>query len=325
MSSKNDVSHIMQLSAAEKQAIAEMEAEERGETVETPAPEADAETDAAPEAKQDTTEPEAKVDAAPEPEAVTTDAPAADAPTPESVAPEPAADDIDDDEPVYLPVTDVAPLKESLTKAEADLEAIAAQLDAGDISASEAFRESNKINRQIAELQSNIHASEQAVKANQAASERYFDRSVSRFMAEPDNKALYVKDSPAWKAMDAALKTISAIPDNQSKSVPWMLREADRIARAMVNAPRKGVASPAAASASAAPAPAPKQEAKPKPTADRKQTVPVPRTLSTMPSADQEQVTSEFDYIDKMTNGTERERAIAKLTVEQRERYLSFA
>ena len=98
---------------------------------------------------------------------------------------------MDDDEPVYLPVTDVAPLKESLTKAEADLEAIAAKLDAGDISASEAFRESNKLNAQIAELRADIKGSEQAVKANQAAAERYVDRSLKRFMTDDDNKKLY--------------------------------------------------------------------------------------------------------------------------------------
>ena len=50
---------------------------------------------------------------------------------------------------------------------------------------------SNKLNAQIAELQADIKGSEQAVKANQAAAERYVDRSLKRFMTDDDNKKLY--------------------------------------------------------------------------------------------------------------------------------------
>ena len=115
--------------------------------------------------------------------------------------------------------------------------------------------------------------------------------------------------------MDAALKTVSAMPENATKSYAWMLREADRIARAMVNAPRKSAEAPAAQ----APAPTP---AKPKPTADRTKTTPVPVTLASLPAAGQESVESEFAYIDNLS-GVEREKAIAKLKPEEYERYLA--
>lgn len=309
------------MSAAERAAMAELN--------EMDAPPAEDAPEAPPPAEEKT---EPATDKADKPEETPTSDKPAEAPAPEPAAPpvvetpaapeapalavDPVAEDVDDDEPVYLPVTDVAPLKESLTKAEADLEEIAAKLDAGDISASEAFRESNKLNAQIAELRADIKGSEQAVKANQAAAERYVDRSLKRFMTDDDNKKLYQKDSPAWKAMDAALKTVSAMPENSTKSYAWMLREADRIARAMVNAPRKSAEAPAAQ----APAPTP---AKPKPTADRTKTTPVPVTLASLPAAGQESVESEFAYIDNLS-GVEREKAIAKLKPEEYERYLSL-
>lgn len=308
------------MSAAERAAMAELN--------EMDAPAAEDAPEALPPAEE---KPEPATDKADKPEETPNADKPAEAPATEPAAPpvaeapaapeapalavDPVAEDVDDDEPVYLPVTDVAPLKESLTKAEADLEAIAAKLEAGDISASEAFRESNKLNAQIAELRADIKGSEQAVKANQAAAERYVDRSLKRFMTDDDNKKLYQKDSPAWKAMDAALKTVSAMPENATKSYAWMLREADRIARAMVNAPRK----PAEAPAAQAPAPAP---AKPKPTADRTKTTPVPVTLASLPAAGQESIESEFAYIDNLS-GVEREKAIAKLKPEEYERYLA--
>ena len=100
----------------------------------------------------------------------------------------------------------------------------------------------------------------------------------------------------------------------RDKSYAWMLREADRIARAMVNAPRKSAKRPQHRRQ--------RRPLLPKPTADRTKTTPVPVTLASLPNRRAKSVESEFAYIDNLS-GVEREKAIAKLKPEDYERYLA--
>lgn len=248
---------------------------------------------------------------APQPEP----APAAAAPV-EPVAPasqpEPTAE-TDDDEPVYMTVADVEPLRAELKATEDAIEAIAVKLESGDIDAPTAFREQSKLQSKLGTLSADIRSAESARETNEALASRYAGKTLDRFMAAPDNASLYVKGSAAWNAMDAAMRTLSAMPEHNGKSYSWLVREADRVARALVDAPRS------------APTPAaPAVAAKPQPSADRTKTTPVPVTLSSLPSAAQESIESEYTYIDNL-QGVEREKAIAKLTPDQYERYLSFA
>jgi len=327
------------LSADERAAMAELDAFGSGEAAPAPAPAP--EPAPAPAPADPPAAPPAPAPAAAKPPADAPPAPAAEAPpappappapasepapAPPAEAPAPVAEasaaDTDDDEPIYLPVADVAPLKTELTKAEEQLEQIAVKVDAGDMTQADAIRESGKVNAQIARLNADIRAAETAEQTNADISSKFVDKTLSRFMADPDNKVLYVKDSPAWHAMDTALKTVGASPANQGKSYAWVVREADRVARAMVNQPRKAAGAPVAA---APPAPAaPAAPAAAKPTADRHSTTPVPTTLGSLPAAAPEQVTGEFGYLDALT-GVEHEKALAKLTPDQMARYLSFA
>lgn len=266
-----------------------------------------------PKADEPKAEPVAEVKA--EPEAKAEPAPAVAAPV-EPVAtapqPEPTAE-TDDDEPVYMTVADVEPLRAELKATEDAIEAIAVKLESGDIDAPTAFREQSKLQSKLGTLSADIRSAESARETNEALASRYAGKTLDRFMAAPDNASLYVKGSAAWNAMDAAMRTLSAMPEHNGKSYSWLVREADRVARALVDAPRS------------APAPAaPAVAAKPQPSTDRTKTTPVPVTLSSLPSAAQESIESEYTYIDNL-QGVEREKAIAKLTPDQYERYLSFA
>ena len=175
----------------------------------------------------------------------------------QALAVDPVAEDVDDDRPVYLPVTDVAPLKESLTKAEADLRRsrpnwIPATFRRLRLSAS---RTSSMRRSPNCGLTSK--GSEQAVKANQAAAERYVDRSRSAHDGRRQQSC--TKGFPGMEGDGRRAEDGQRNAGERDQSYAWMLREADRIARAMVNAPRKSAEAPAAQ----APAPTPPNRSRP--------------------------------------------------------------
>lgn len=264
----------------------------------------------------DTPEPEAK------PEPTQTIAPAFPVPAPEVKAPEPAAvaepapeavageiDPVfDDDAPMHIPIGDIDKLKAEKATVAEKLEAVALQAEGGDISAADALRQSSALTAQLGELAAAIRSEERAVEQNAAAMTNFYQRSIDKFMAQKENGDYYVKDTPQYAALDTALKIIGQSPENQSKSLAWVIRESDRVARAMTQ--------------SAAPA-QPAAPTKP-PAPDRRQTVPIPTTIAAIPPSSEESIGSEFSYIDNLT-GVAREQALAKLTHDQMSRYAAFA
>lgn len=300
------MSDSINFTKAELEAIAEMEAEERGDA---PAPAA--EPAAAPVAEAAPTPP-APTPVAETPVAAPAEAPAApaaDAPT--------ASPLDDDDEPALYKVQDIKALNDSLEAAKLELASIEAKAEAGEINQLEAMRASNKITLKMGELSSDIKTAQSLTEQNEQNAAAHSGRTMDRFLKHPDNVGLYKPGSVAWVAMDAKLRTLAKDEANSGKNFTWFLREADRLTREDLKALGVTFGKPAAAPSVTPAAPA-------APAIDRKQTVPVPTTLSTMPAAAHETMEGEFAVIDNLS-GIAREQAIARLTPEQYARYLSFA
>lgn len=158
-------------------------------------------------------------------------------------------------------------------------------------------------------VQQEMGLREQKIKAdisaeqNEQSSKARWEWDQERFF-EADANAIY-KDKYLLAAFDAAVRDLGGDEANASRKGDWFLKEADKLVRARFNAP--------------APA-TPKHDGR-KPDLSM-----VPKTLAHLPAADIPQTgdVGEFDHIDRL-NGLEYEKAVARLSEAERERFRSAA
>ncbi len=144
-----------------------------------------------------------------------------------------------------------------------------------------------------------------------------YTRQVNQFKAQAKAEGLDY-DAPEnqkySRAMDGLVRHLAVDPENNDKSGDWFLKEAHRIVKLQYNLPT------AAVKPAEAPKPAPAKVVKPRiPDLSK-----IPPTLGKAPAAAQESEgdSGEFAHLEKL-QGLALERALARMTPEQEERYLT--
>lgn len=200
-------------------------------------------------------------------------------------------------------------IKRKIEAAQDDLEK---KYREGEIDFDEYRAQDRKFNAQLqhirdAELQARIYADQQAQTAQQE-----WLWNVKQFMkqAKKSDGIDYESDTKLHKDLDLMVKALASDPDNAEKGADWFLDEAHKRVLAL-----RGIAPKRPAAAADA-----KIEAN---TARKPPTAAIPKSIGDIPGGGDDSDTGggEFAAIDKLT-GDAYERALAKMTPEQRNRYL---
>ncbi len=230
------------------------------------------------------------------------EAPQAPEPTPEPVI-EPVPENTGID---YANVLLAATTKQA--ELEAQLKELAEKFDDGELEDTEYNIEVRKVERAIARVEAKMELAEEQIEAQNAAAEANQAKLIAQwekeqvdFFAKAENK-VFAEDDALFNSLDAHVKKILA-----AGNVP--------IADVLSTAKHNLLTSIAKVTGQKLPD-APKPNAKAK-----APQVELPPTLGNIPSAIPNADGDEFGYIDKLS-GRKYEDAVAKLTTEQRERYL---
>ncbi len=230
------------------------------------------------------------------------EAPQAPEPTPEPVI-EPVPENTGID---YANVLLAATTKQA--ELEARLKELAEKFDDGELEDAEYNIEVRKVERAIARVEAKMELAEEQIEAQNAAAEANQAKLIAQwekeqvdFFAKAENK-VFAEDDALFNSLDAHVKKILA-----AGNVP--------IADVLSTAKHNLLTSIAKVTGQKLPD-APKPNAKAK-----APQVELPPTLGNIPSAIPNADGDEFGYIDKLS-GRKYEDAVAKLTTEQRERYL---
>ena len=226
------------------------------------------------------------------------EAPQAPEPTPEPV---PENTGID-----YADVLLAATTKQA--ELESQLKDLATRFDDGELEDTEYNIEVRKVERAIARVEAKMELAEEQIEAQNAAAEAnqaklmaQWEKEQIDFFAKAENK-VFAEDDALFNSLDAHVKKILA-----AGNVP--------IADVLSTAKHNLLTSIAKVTGQKLPD-APKPNTKTK-----APQVELPPTLGNIPSAIPNADGDEFGYIDKLS-GRKYEDAVAKLTTEQRERYL---
>ncbi len=232
-------------------------------------------------------------------------------------AAEPAAEEVaDEDEPapfkpqfrVDLP-PDLDDQIAALASQESDL---AQQMKDGDIELAEFLAQQKEISKQVAKLESKREQAAIFEEMNRQTAEQEWSNAVTTFIlkAKKSEGVDYRGDADLGSDFDNFVKVLASKPENANKDFNFFLTEAHKRVKAL-----HGIAGKAE----------PKAETKADP---KKRTPPVeglPKTLAQVPGGDGPgDVDGEFADLDKM-DGMDYELALAKMSKEQRERYLQAA
>lgn len=186
-------------------------------------------------------------------------------------------------------------LRRKLNEGDIDMDAYESAKDA--IVAQEMSLREQKIKADIA-----------AEQADQSSKARWLWDQEQFFAAEAN--AIY-QDKYLLAAFDAAVRDLGADDANANQKGAWFLKEADKMVRSRFNIGKQEVTQQ----------PAPKQQEVRKPDLSV-----VPKTLAHLPAADIPQTgdVDEFAHIDRLT-GLELEKAVARMSEAERERYRAAA
>lgn len=250
------------------------------------------EDDDAPEDEPETDEPEV------EPEADEAPAPVVE-PEPEpEVEPEPEPTEPPEFRPEWKPAP-VEGFEAKMAELDAQKKALRDQYRDGDLDLDAYEDQRDKVESQILEMREAKLKTDIAEEQSQQALSQRWNWEIERFLESKDN-ALFRADAPNSRNadLDMAVRMLGNDPKHSDKPMRWFLEEAAR----WVNA-RYGDA--------------------PKPAAPTgKRGAPIPPSIASLPAADLNDVDGdEFANIDKLS-GMEIERAIAKMSEADRERYL---
>lgn len=192
-------------------------------------------------------------------------------------------------------------------------EAAVADLDAkfreGEIDLEEYNRERDKIREEIT---THKVAAKISVEMGSQTALAKWQANVDAFLAQEAN-AMYSQDKIKYIALNETVKSLARDPKNSNKSEVWLLKEADRLVRASLGS-------------AAAPKPLSPKDAAMR---ARLPSGGLPPNLGDIPNAAPESDDAgEFAGIDALLDGTpdgqqRYERALAKMSREQQERYLA--
>jgi len=197
----------------------------------------------------------------------------------------------------------------ALTAQETDL---AKQMKDGDIELAEFLEKQKDISKQVAKLESKRDQAETFEEMNRQTAEQEWAWNIAKFkrQAKKADGIDYDADPDKFADFDGFVKAIASKKENADKDFQFFLTEAHKRVKAL-----HGIAGKAD--------PAPGDKPKP-----GKRTPPLeglPKTLAQVPGGEGPgDVDGEFADLDKL-DGMEYELALAKLSKEQRERYLQAA
>lgn len=216
--------------------------------------------------------------------------------------PEPAAERDEEFIPQYT-VNPVADFQEKMAALAGEKTALRAKLNGGDMSLDEYEAQKDAIVDQERELREQKLKADIAIERNEQTAKARWDWEQERFFDAKEN-AIYA-DKILNAALNTAVMDLANAPENADKKGSWILQEADKLVRARF-APAKVETPP---------------DAKPKDSRKPDLSV-VPKTLAHLPAADIPQTgdVDEFAHIDRLS-GLELEKAVAKLSESERERY----
>lgn len=134
--------------------------------------------------------------------------------------------------------------------------------------------------------------------------QREWAKTVNNYLDESAKSGLdFRKDDAKRQELDLYVKTLAANPANADKPGEWFLQTAGLMVRAQYGLP--------------APKASANSKNSRKPPIDQ-----IPQTLANVPGGDDaSETSSQFDHLDKL-DGLDLERALAKLSPEQRDQYL---
>ncbi len=201
----------------------------------------------------------------------------------------------DDDAPQFIHRYEAPPVDGY----EAKLQSLDEKFEAGEI----ALREYNAQRDELraAQLKAEIAAESAAQEAEQR-----WKWEIDRFMDDHDQ---YKKDPILHAALDAAVKNLAADEANTDKTGRWFLREAHKEVSKRFGGEEQGD-KPAEKTA--------EKQSQPRGKPDLKA---VPRTLGQVPAAESNDTGGEFASLDRL-DGADFEKAFARMTPDQQERYL---
>lgn len=199
-----------------------------------------------------------------------------------------------------------ADAKEQLTALDSQLDALAAKFDDGELSAAEYRAQSKPLEQQQRALERQV---ERAELSRDVSVETWTNTIVPSFFAKHTQ---YEPGSTLYNSLDQEVRKIQSESENQFD--PTIL---ERAHKAVTAAARKALGLPEEEPG--------KDNPKPK-TVQRRD---IPPSLANVPAADitETQDNGEFAYLDRLQekDGLAFEKALAKLTDEQRDRYLASA
>ena len=186
----------------------------------------------------------------------------------------------------------------------------------GDIDLATFQQQQRQLNEHEWQLRAAALKADMAREQHQQAIAQRWAWEQEAYFRKPENRAF--RDDPVIShAFEGALKLLAADEGNTKRDMAWFLEEAGRLSREKVRELAAGLGMQAGEPAKpAGGAPPPAKRGRPN-------APPPPPTLGGIPTAmTPDPAADEFAYLDKL-NGLEAERALAKLSPDQLDRYLS--
>lgn len=242
-----------------------------------------------------------KVEASAEPPKEEPASEPAPAPAEPPAEPAPAEEELAPDRLALLPTPDLSRAQEQLDAIKNEKAKLEQQFDDGEIDAKTFRSKTDDLNDAKTALLVSIKQAEFASTANASSVEVTWMSLVDGYRSS--NAELRDPKSELAKQWDREVKMLGALPENGNKPMEWFLKEGHRRAKLMV----PGAAQPKGPTA-----------------ADRQSAPPPKQSLADVPSAVPADANGadEFAQIDAL-EGEAKERAFARLTPEQRMRYLT--
>lgn len=226
----------------------------------------------------------------------------------DEVPPSPAATEPPADEDIYDLIasvtTEMATIDEQRDAVLAEMEALAAQLDDGDIGQGKydvdlrkLDLKLNKISEKRDTAEQNLSAAEQKQAATANQQQQKFNVAAQAFLDQPENQ-MFKPDTPEWKSLDDQVRYLQTTQPNLSPEI--MLQKARKAVAAIIDLP----------------------DAAATPKGKIKRSAPdIPPTLNSIPAVASNNMSDEFAHLDNLT-GVEHSRALARMSQADQNRYL---
>jgi len=212
-----------------------------------------------------------------------------------------------------VPTPDLAQIDQALAELTAKREALETEYESGDSSDTYAEHRAKlrELDEAVRDLSMEKAEARAVLRMNQAYQMEWWTREVNAFKREALKEGIdYDKDDKLGAEWDRAVQFLGQDPNNAQQDARWFLAEAHEMVKARFRVGAKE-------------APAPRSRVDEALAARRAQKGEMPPTLAKLPEAgSQDEREGEFSHLDRL-QGAAFERALAKLTPEQQDRYLT--